>query len=59
MLFEAGTNPRVVQLLMGHKDVETTLAIYTHVSTAMFDQSTANLDKMYQEYTAETVTPSA
>ena len=56
MLFEAGTNPRVVQLLMGHKDVETTLAIYTHVSTAMFDHAATNLGGMFAEYSTAAVT---
>ena len=30
-LFEKGVNPKVVQKLMGHKDISTTLNIYTHV----------------------------
>ena len=59
MLFEAGTNPRVVQLLMGHKDVETTLAIYTHVGTAMFDQAADTLGGMFMEYSASPVSVTA
>ena len=31
---ELGTNARVVQELLGHKDVETTLGMYTTVTTA-------------------------
>jgi len=37
MLLEAGTNPKVVQKLLGHRDVETTLGTYSHVLPEVFD----------------------
>jgi site-specific recombinase XerD len=49
MLFETGISPRVVQLLMGHRDVETALAIYTHVATEMFDAAASKLDGLFME----------
>ena len=56
MLFEQGESPKVVQLLMGHKDVETTLNIYTHVSKKMFDVASSKLDASYVKYREEAAT---
>lgn len=37
MLLEANVNPRVVQKLLGHRDIETTLGIYSHVLPEVYD----------------------
>jgi len=37
MLLETGINPKVVQKLLGHRDVETTLGTYSHVLSEVFD----------------------
>jgi integrase len=37
MLLEKGVNPKVVQKLLGHRDIETTLGIYSHVLPEVFD----------------------
>ena len=44
-LLESGTNIRVVQKLLGHKDVKTT-EIYTHVLQQNFDQLISPLEKL-------------
>ena len=38
---------KVVQLLMGHKDIETTLAIYNSVSMLNFEDAVTKLDTNY------------
>ena len=37
--FEAGIDPKVVQVYLGHADVRTTLNIYTHVDNAMLKEN--------------------
>jgi len=37
MLLERGVNPKVVQKLLGHRDIETTLGTYSHVLPEVFD----------------------
>lgn len=49
MLLEQGENPKTVQLLLGHKDIETTLGIYTHVLHEVFDSSAKRLNTAYEK----------
>ena len=37
MLLERGVNPKVVQKILGHRDIETTLGTYSHVLPEVFD----------------------
>ncbi|MDR1131222.1 MAG: site-specific integrase [Oscillospiraceae bacterium] len=52
MLLEAGTNPKIVQKLLGHRDIETTLGIYSHVLPEVFDGAADTLAKVYKDMTA-------
>ena len=46
MLLEAGANPKDVQHRLGHKNIEETLQIYTHVTEKMQDQSVNILNNL-------------
>ena len=37
MLLEEGVNPKIVQKMLGHADIETTLGIYSHVLDEVYD----------------------
>ena len=47
MLLEQGVNPKVVQKLLGHRDIETTLGIYSHVLPEVFDTATDTIEAIY------------
>lgn len=46
-LFELGINAKVVQELMGHEDLQTTLNIYTHVSDTVKRDAAERLDTIF------------
>ena len=46
-MLEDGANIRMVQTLLGHKDVKTT-EIYTHVMSTQFDNVQSPLDNLQQ-----------
>lgn len=47
MLFEAEQNPKVIQSLLGHKDVKTTISTYNSVDKSYFDRATEVLNNQY------------
>jgi Na+-transporting NADH:ubiquinone oxidoreductase subunit NqrC len=52
MLFESGENPKIIQALLGHKEVSTTLTVYNSVDKTYFKQATSRLNDLFnQEYT--------
>ena len=53
ILFEAGVDAFTAQRLLGHANVETTLAIYTHLREKQKDKSVARL----QKYMGKTYAP--
>ena len=44
-LYEAGTDLRLIQLLLGHSDIKTTL-IYTHISKGRINNVRSPLDNL-------------
>lgn len=46
-LFEADQNPKVVQQLLGHKDVKTTITTYNSVDKSYFDKATNVFNEKY------------
>ena len=45
MMLERGVNPRVVQEFLGHKDISTTLGIYTGVTSAVMKEAATGADE--------------
>lgn len=48
MLLENGANPKDLKARLGHKNIEETLQIYTHVTSKMQEQSIDILEKIPQ-----------
>jgi integrase len=49
MLFESGENPKIIQALLGHKSVNTTLMVYNNVDKTYFREATERLNKMFDK----------
>ena len=47
MLFESRENPKVIQMLLGHKDVTTTIRTYNSVDRSYFKQAVDKLDSKF------------
>lgn len=47
MLFEANENPKIIQSLLGHKSVKTTLTVYNSVDKSYFKQATDKLNTLF------------
>ena len=47
MLFEANQNPKVIQALLGHKSVKTTITTYNSVDKSYFKHATDILNKQF------------
>ena len=54
MLLEQGVNPKVVQKLLGHRDIETTLGTYSHVLPEVFDGVAGIVGKLHVDMMAGT-----
>lgn len=50
MLFEAEQNPKLIQSLLGHRDVSTTLSVYNSIDKTYFDKATNILDTRFKEF---------
>ena len=53
ILFESGENPKVIQQLLGHKDVSTTISVYNSVDKNYIKKSTEKFNKLFKPQSAE------
>ena len=49
ILFEMNENPKVIQQLLGHKDVKTTITVYNNVNSDYVKESTNRLNDRLNE----------
>jgi integrase len=49
ILFEGGENPKIIQALLGHKSVNTTLMVYNNVDKKYFLEASSRLNKIFDE----------
>jgi len=47
ILFEMNENPKIIQALLGHKSVKTTLMVYNSVDKSYYKQATEKLNTMF------------
>lgn len=47
MLFEMNENPKIIQALLGHKSVKTTLTVYNSVDKTYFKEATEKLNNLF------------
>jgi len=47
MLFEANENPKIIQALLGHQSVKTTLTVYNSIDTSYYKEATDKLNKLF------------
>ena len=57
MLLEQEINPKIVQKLLGHRDVSTTLGVYSHVVPEVFSGVTVAVNDASQHLLAGTYAP--
>jgi len=57
MLLEQEINPKIVQKLLGHRDVSTTLGVYTHVVPEVFSGVTTAVNDASEKLLAGTYAP--
>lgn len=57
MLLEQEINPKIVQKLLGHRDVSTTLGVYTHVVPEVFSSVTTAVNDASEKLLAGTYVP--
>ncbi len=53
MLFELNENSKVIQQLLGHRDVKTTIAVYNSVNSDYVREATDRLNTKIQEQQKE------
>lgn len=53
MLFEMNENPKVIQQLLGHRDVKTTITIYNSVDSEYVRESIDRLNTKIQKHEQE------
>ena len=49
MLFEMNENPKVIQQLLGHRDVKTTITVYNSVDSEYVRQTTEKFNEKVKE----------
>lgn len=49
MLFEMNENPKIIQALLGHKSVKTTLTVYNSVDKSYYRQATEKLNNLFND----------